>query len=107
MKFFMPQVAEPQVETVYQSLVEAAKSQMKITITPRRIYGLNYVHDKRTLRLVVGGAHPEHLGHIILAILESNPYMVVTHSLRGGGGLTILVNGSEVTETVEFDEPTS
>ena len=103
MKFFVPEVPQAQVEHAYSSYIDAAKSQMKTAITPKRIYGLKYIHDKRQRHLVVGGSHPEHLGHIIMAILESQPYMVVTQSLRGGGGLTVLVSGSEVTETIEFE----
>jgi hypothetical protein len=103
MKFFVPEVPDSHAEVAYTSLSDAAKSQMKTTIAPKRIYGLTYVHNKRQFGLVVGGPHPEHLGYMVVAILESQPYIVIAKSTRGGSGITILVNNTEVTEVTEFE----
>ena len=103
MKFFVPEIPNSHAELAYKSLADSAKSQMRIAITPKRIYGLRYVHDRRPVRVVVGGSHPEHPGYMILAILESQPHIVMAQSLRGGSDLTILVNTAEITEVTEFD----
>lgn len=103
MKFFIPGVPDAHVETAYQSLFDAAKDQMRTPITPKRIYSLDYSHDKRRLRATVGESHPEHSKYRIVAILESQPHMVMTQGLGGGHGPIILVNSSEITEVTEFD----
>jgi hypothetical protein len=103
MKFFVPGVSDAQAEVAYQALFEAAKDQLRTTITPKRIYSLRYLHDKRRLRAVVGEVHPEHPRYKILAILESQPYIVMTQGPDGKHGPTIMINSAEITEAIEFE----
>jgi len=103
MKFFIPGVPDHGVEAAYQALYDTAKAQLRTPITPRRIFRLEYVHDKRNRHLAVGEAHPEHHRYQILAILESKPYIVMTRDLSGEIGPTFMVNGTEITDVTEFE----
>jgi hypothetical protein len=102
MKFFVPGVSSARTEATYQELFEAAKSQLRTSITPKRIFSLRYIHDKRTRVVTVGETHPEYHRYRILAILESQPHIVLTQDRGGKAGPTFMVNTTEITEVVEF-----
>jgi hypothetical protein len=73
-------------------------------VAPRKIYRLDYTHDKKRLRAEVGKPDPQQGKYEVFAILESRPYVVYTRLSDGGAGLTILVNVDEITEVVDFEE---
>ena len=103
MKFFVPGFNDGQAETAYQSLFDSAKEQLRTAITPRRIFSLQYVHDKHVLKVVVGETHPDHPRNTVLAILESQPHIVMTKNTNGRPGPTIMVASHEITDVTEFD----
>ena len=102
MKFHIPQVPASQQEAAYAVIAKAVKEQMRINVTPRRIFGINYLHDKKRINVRVGEHDPHDGRHIVLAILESSPYVVYTRQLTGGPGVNILVNKDEITEILDF-----
>jgi hypothetical protein len=102
-KFFIPGIPDTQTETTYKSLYDAAKDQLRTPITDKRVFSLRYIHDKRAVNVVVGEAHPHHPNFVILAILESQPLIVVTQARNGQSGPTIMITNAEVTDMVEFD----
>ena len=102
MKFFIPNTKPSEAEAAYASLVNVVKDQLRIAITPRRIYGMHYVHDKKRLHVQVGSMDPQQGRYVVCAILESKPYVVVTRTESGQDGLTMLINGDEVTSIDEF-----
>jgi hypothetical protein len=103
MKFFIPGIPTQQAETTYRSLYDTAKEQLRTPITEKRIFSLRYIHDKRPVSVVVGESHPHHPRYLILAILESQPHIVMTQSKDGKHGPTIMVANTEITDVVEFD----
>lgn len=102
MKFFIPGVPDSETETTYQGLIDAAKDQLRTAIVPKRIRSINYVHDKRRRALTVGDQLPEHHRYIVMAILESQTYIVLTQAHDGKRGPIIMVSTPEVTEVEEF-----
>ena len=103
MNFFVPGTPGAQAEVAYQLLIESAKEQLRTTITPKRIHSLSYVHDKHRLRVTVGDQHPEHHRFKVLAILESQPHIVMTQDPDGKPGPTIMVTTAEITAITEFE----
>jgi hypothetical protein len=102
-KFFVPGVPSTEAEAAYRALCDSAKEQLRTQITSKRIMSLRYVHDKRTLRLEVGEVHPEQYRYRVVAILESQPHIVMTQGSEGHSGPTFMVNSSEITDVTEFD----
>src|SRR5690242_6655494 len=103
MKFFMPGIDAAQAETAYKSLYDAAKEQLRTPISSRRIFSLRYIHDKRPLNVVVGESHPHHPRYLIMAILESQPHIIMTQGPDGRHGPTIMVANAEITDVVDFE----
>lgn len=104
MKFFIPHVSEAYYAQTYEGIIDAVKEQMRVPVTARKIYRLDYVHDKKQLRAEVGKLDPQQGRYEVFAILESRPYIVFTRLSNGGAGLTILVSNDEITEVVDFEE---
>src|SRR5882672_1521269 len=104
MEFFIPQTPNGEsAEVAYAGIVDSLKDQLRWTITPRRIFGLKYVHDKKTCSVKVGQLGGQGDRYMILAIFESNHYIVYTRGAASGGtGTTILVNKDEVTSIEDF-----
>lgn len=104
MKFFVPDTADSLSEATYKALFTSAREQLRTSITPKRIYRLEYIHDKHQIAVQVGGTHPDHPHYTIVAILESQPHIVMTRTSAGQPGPTIMIASHEVTEVVEFAE---
>ena len=103
MRFFIPAVKPADYETHYASRVASVKDQMRWTITPRRIYCLEYTHDKQQFELKVGEIENAGRDYEVEAILESNSYVVLARDILGGPGLTIMVDKSEITHIEDFE----
>lgn len=102
MKFFVPQAKPAEYEASYAAITKIVSEQLKTPITPRRIFSLDYVHDKKKCRLEVGNLDLQGRYEII-AIFESKPYIIYTRTHSGQGGITILVNGDEITTVEDFE----
>jgi hypothetical protein len=102
MRFFVPQARGPEQEQTYQSIIAALKDQLRWPISPRRIYSIQYHHDKKTYAAAVGTLEPLENRYEILAILESNFYLIFTRLPNGAHGVTILVSKDEILEIEDF-----
>lgn len=102
MEFFIPETKPSQTEAVYTGMMEALKEQLRWPITPRRIFKLKYIHDKKPWQAEVGQLERQGNRYQILAIFESNCYIVFTRDTDGSHGVTILVNKDEVTDIEDF-----
>jgi len=104
LKFFVPHVSKADYARTYDGIIDAVKEQMRVPVTPRKIFRLDYVHDKKRLRAEVGKLDPQQGRYEVFAILESRPYVVFTRLSNGEAGLTMLVSNDEITEVVDFEE---
>jgi hypothetical protein len=102
MKFFVPQVAPGDFQATYEGIVKAVKDQLRIPIVERKIFSINYIHDKKPWRAEVGQLDPEHGRYKVVAIFEAKPYIVYTRALNGDQGITILVSGDEISAIEDF-----
>ncbi|HVE80722.1 MAG TPA: hypothetical protein VNA68_01095 [Candidatus Dormibacteraeota bacterium] len=103
MQFFIPHTTKARLETKYQDLSDIAQEQLRAKVTDQRIFSINYIQDKKRLRLAVGEFEQQENRYKILAILESSPYIVCTRTKEGLPGITILVNKDDVTDIEYFD----
>lgn len=101
MKFFIPQAKKSEFETKYQTIIEILKDQFRWPIVERKIFSLDYVHDKKSLSVEVGQELKQR--YEVMAILESSSYLVFTRTPSGAAGVTLLVNKAEVESVVDFD----
>jgi hypothetical protein len=101
-KFFVPEATPHEAEGVYALARAALTDQLRWPITDRRVFRLDYVHDKKSRSVEVGGLEAQSRRFIILAIFESSVYIVHTRAVNGGAGVTILVSKDEVTEVTDF-----
>ena len=81
----------------------ALKDQLGWKLTDRRIYSLHYLHDKKESFLQVGEVEPQERRYQVMAIFESNAYIVFTRTPDGYSGTTILVDKTEVIAAVDFE----
>jgi hypothetical protein len=102
-KFFIPQTKKSEYDKQYQAIIATLKDQLRWPITDRRIYSLEYVHDKKNFKVEVGKLDPYEQRYEVVAILESSTFLVFTRTKDKGVGVTILVNPQEVTGIVNFD----
>ena len=104
MKFFIPYAKDKkQAEEVLQGIKKFAKETIGWDITDRRIFSLNYTHEGRKYHSEVGKTD-DRVGEKVIAILESNTYLVCTQNrgvVRGG---PVLVGKMEATRVIDFEE---
>jgi hypothetical protein len=104
MKFFVPQSKRGQSEPSYQNLFDLLKDQLRMPLTPRRIFSIDYTHDKKQWHAEVGKLEQQERRYEILAIFESaGVYIIVTQAKNGNPGVKILVSKDEVTDVKDFD----
>lgn len=104
MKFFIPDENNPELaEKIYQSIVQFAKDSMKWNVTNRRIYRISYKHNGKYHEAQVGQVNDTN-NETIVAILESNAYLICTPTRGVLGGMPILV-GRETAFSVSDFEP--
>jgi hypothetical protein len=77
---------------------------MSWKVVKRRIYSLGFTHDKKKYHVEVGGFDPFEHNYEVLAILESNTYLIYGRRPNNGRTTTILVNKAEVDSIVEFTQ---
>ena len=102
MKFFVPQSARREYQTTYDEIRKSVKEQLRVQIAERKIFSIDYVHDKKPWRAEVGQLDPQQGRYEVIAIFQSKPHIVFTRSPNGASGLTILVNSDEITEVEDF-----
>ena len=103
MKFFIPGVDDPELaENTYQSIKSFAKLTLGWDVTERRILSVTYFHG--------GKQHHDEVGkkclsnnEVVMAILESNAYLVCTPSRGVVRDMPLLVGSDEIISTQDFD----
>ena len=109
MKFFIPHTEnETKQEDVYTSIVKFAEETTGWVISDKRIFSLRYFHNGKEHYSEVGkkesvdGYYEE-----VIAILDSNTYLVCTPQRGVIRGLPILVGKQEVDHVVYFETKSS
>lgn len=104
MKFFIPDTDdEEKAEKVYQSIVSFAQQTMGWNIGNRRIFRIAYRHGGKSHVAEVGRINDTN-GEEVIAILESNAYLVCTPSRGVIRGMPILVGQEEAFNVTDFDD---
>jgi hypothetical protein len=102
MKFFMPNATDEQeAEQVYKAIKEHAEKAVDQKTSNRRIFRINYEHDKKNHTAEVG--KPDTMtGEIVLAIFESYSYLICTPNRGGFNGHPIMAGTPY--RIVDFDK---
>jgi len=104
MKFFIPGAKDhQQAEEVYASIKKFATTTLGWPVVDRRIFRIKYEHKGRIFHAQVGQPDPN-VGEVVIAILESQAYLVCTANRGALRGVPILVGKNEVIEIEDFDE---
>jgi len=104
MKFFIPQAERPeQAEEVYAATKKFAAETMGWQIGDARVRRITYTDKGKLVRATVGNPEPRE-GELVIAILESNTYLVCTPNRGVLCGMPIMIGKREVTD-VEYFEP--
>lgn len=105
MRFFIPGVSSSdEAERLYEATRKFAESTMGRPIAQRRILRIRYKHDGKDFEAEVGQPCPR-IGETVMAILESDPYLVCTMNRGVARGMPVLVGQNEVRHIDEFDPP--
>ena len=103
MKFFIPTVQDDRkAEDVYQAIVKFAKYTMGWEISNRRIRSIAFRDKGKLVRAIVGEADPAE-GESVIAILDSNTYLVCTSNRGVVKGMPIMVGKYEVFDSEDFE----
>lgn len=105
MDFFVPAADSPdEAEKVWQATRQFAKDNLGWEVGDRRIFRLSGIHAGERIVCEVGKAEP-YGGEVVVAILESNAFLVCTANRGVLRGEPILVGTSEVDSVIDFDAP--
>jgi hypothetical protein len=104
MNFFIPHVDDPAAaEKVLQSIRQHAGVTLGWSQTDRRILSIAYVHKGKEYVAKVGGIEPR-TGEEVIAILESNAFLVCTPNRGVLRDMPLLVGLEEAYWVVEFEK---
>ena len=101
MEFFPAAQDEKQAEEVYTSIKKFARQTLGWDATERRNFCLTYQHEGKHYYVEVGKPDPR-VGEIVVAILESNTYLICTYNRGVARGEPILVGVNEVVDITDF-----
>ncbi len=100
--FYVPHAGRQNTEAEYAKMVAKIKDMFKWTVSERRIASIVYAYGKRVITATVGQYEQFENEHEIVAIIESNVYIIMTRSEDGAPGPMILVDGKDVSHIVDF-----
>lgn len=103
-KYFIPQTKKRDHADTYDAMVTAVGDQLKATVGQRRIFSISYVREKKLCYAEVGQMDQQEGRYTVMAILESNPYIVYTRAKNGEPGVMVLVSKDDVTDIQDFLE---
>ena len=85
MKFFLPDVkSDTEAEQIYTDIKSLVKSTSGFEATDRRIYRIKYSYRDKIHEDIVGQFHfKKSMKELVVAILESNAYLICTPSRSG------------------------
>jgi hypothetical protein len=106
MKFFIPSAKDSaQVNEVYEGTRKFVGQQMAATLSPRKIYRLEFVHEGKACTATVGETF-ERLHEPVIAILfdaSRNLYLICTPNRGVLRGEPYLAGSSEIRSVEDFD----
>lgn len=103
MEFFVPACdSAEEAEKVWEATRTFAQENLGWEVGEKRIFRITGVHDGKAIDCEVGKAEP-YEGNTVIAILESNAYLVCTPNRGVLRGEPILVGRQEVDSVIEFD----
>jgi hypothetical protein len=104
MRFFIPHAKDKEEEIeVYTAVKKFAKENLGWSISDRKIFSIDYVHDGKRYRAEVGKVE-NLIGEEVIAILESNAYLICTPNRGVIRGEPILVGTESAHSVVDFDK---
>lgn len=104
MRFFIPGAETPEeAEQVYAATKKFAAETMGWEIGDGRIRSITYTDKGKSVRATVGEPEPRE-GQLVVAILDSNTYLVCTPNRGVIRDMPIMVGKLEVTHVDWFDE---
>jgi hypothetical protein len=103
MRFFTPLTEEAdKTEQVLNKVRTSAASTTGWTVTDRRIFRIAFRHNGKDLVDEVGKPDPSN-GEVVIAILESNAFLVCTHSRGVDWGTPLLVGHDDAYSIADFE----
>jgi hypothetical protein len=104
MKFFIPDIASPELaEEELRSIKALLKTTLGWDATDRRIFRIKYNHNGRHLEAQVGKITKAN-NELVIAILESNAFLICTPSRGAGINMPLLVGTDEVISIEDFED---
>jgi hypothetical protein len=104
MRFFIPNSEDlDEQNKIYKAIRDFAKTTVGCNITNRRIYKITYRHNGKYHEAEVGKTCDTN-NEPIIAILESNAYLVCTPSRGVISGMPIFVGNQEAWDVVDFEK---
>jgi hypothetical protein len=104
MKFFIPAAKDDKnAKEIYEGIIKFAKENTWKEIKGRKIFSIAFNHDGKDYVARVGEIY-SHTGEQVIAILESNAYLVCTPSRGVLRGMPILVGKNEVYSIEDFED---
>jgi hypothetical protein len=100
--FFMPHINVNDYEAAYELAKNAVVYQMGWPISERRIEGLTYMSNKQRVTAKIGEPGEYEHQYEAVAILESAKFVIVTKTMSGHPGPTILVDTKDVVIIKDF-----
>ena len=102
MKFFVPAtVDDVEAQVVWDATRRFAEDSLGWVVSERRIFSIGFQHEGKSYHAEVGKPDP-HVGETVIAILESNSYLVCTQNRGVVKGMPILVGRDDQNEVTEF-----
>src|SRR6266571_2400387 len=103
MKFFVPHAkGNEQEQRVYDAIKTFAGETLGWDVSDRKIFSIRYKHDGKDYYAEVGQTEKVE-GEEVVAILESNTYLVCTTNRGVARGMPILVGKEEAYIIKDFD----
>ena len=104
MKFFIPEAKDAnQAERFWVATKTFAEKTLGWKVSNRRIFSIDFSHDGKDRYVEVGKPDPD-VGEIVIAILESNAYLVCTANRGVRRGMPLLVGKEEARQVMDFED---
>lgn len=102
MRFFVPKAKDDtQAQAVWEATKKFAEENLRCQVSERRIFSIAYHHHGKDYYVEVGKPDPRN-GELVIAILESNPYLICTPNRGVLRGTPILVGQDKVERILDF-----
>lgn len=106
MKFFIPGADDDQqAENVYSSIKQAACEATGWSIKEKRIFNIEYYHNGKKYYAEVG-KEDSLIGELVVAIIESNTYLICTVNRGVLKGVPIMVGKTDTITHTLFEAQT-